>query len=99
MSRHMEHTQPAADPAPGSRAARELHSNPAIGRRYKPWFLAILLLVIGIAVFNGLLAWFDPGEPDTIDGVHQHRRLAEHASSTARSPTNACRRPAVRTPP
>jgi hypothetical protein len=66
----MEHTQPTANPAPpGSGAARELHSNPAIGRRYKPWFLAILLLVIGIAVFNGLLAWFDPGEPDTIDGV------------------------------
>jgi hypothetical protein len=65
----MEHSQSAATPAPGSRAARELHGNRGAGRRYKPWFLAILLTILGIAIFNGLLAWFDNGPSPTIDGV------------------------------
>jgi hypothetical protein len=70
VSGQMEHTQPAADAAPpGSRAARELHSNPDIGKRYKPWFLAILAAALAIALVNGLLAWFDDGPPAAIEGV------------------------------
>ena len=66
----MEHTQPAAAaPPPGSSAARELHGNPSAGRRYKPWFLAILLTILSIAFFNGLLAWLDTGPPPPLDGL------------------------------
>jgi hypothetical protein len=62
----VEHSQPTQ---PISGAAAHTHGNVARGRSYKPWFLLILVAGLGIAIYNGLLAWTDPGPSPVIDGV------------------------------